>query len=152
MKPFEKFGFKGVISSNKMDTLNVTNKDNLISFVMNLSPSNETRTHWIACYIDKNDSVEYYDSYGKHPNEEFMKNIKSLIEKLKPEVYLKFKINKIIQQRSNSKNCGFFVIRFIIDRLSGIPFKECTGYSDVVNSEKNISKFKKKLQEKFQFI
>ncbi len=42
-------------------------------------------------------------------------------------------------------------MKFLIDRFNGKPFKDCTGFSDIVNSEKKAKKFRKKL-EKFGFI
>ena len=32
-----------------------------------------------------------------------------------------------------------------MDRFDGVPFKECTGYSDVANGEKMANKLRKKL-------
>ena len=80
-----------------------------------------------------------------------MKDIKDIINKINPEVYLKFKVNKIKQQAENSDSCGIHAMKFLIDRLNGIPFKFCTGFNDVINSERKAKKFKKKLQ-KFGYL
>ena len=80
-----------------------------------------------------------------------MQDIKSVISKLKADSYLKFKVNKIIDQRSNTDNCGLFAMKFIIDRYENKRFKECTGFSDVMKAEKKIRKFKYML-EKYNYI
>ncbi len=72
-----------------------------------------------------------------------MKDLKKLVDKINPGVYLKFKINKIKQQSAKSDNCGVFAMKFLIDRFNGKPFKFCTGFSDIVNSEKKPKSFEK---------
>ena len=61
--------------------------------IINLSHSNEKGSHWVAFFIDtlSSKSLEYYDPLGS-PSKEFMKNIKTVINKLNPDVYLKFKV------------------------------------------------------------
>jgi hypothetical protein len=143
MQPFKKYGFKGVYSLDEIKKIPVSDK---MSFIMNLDPSHKPGSHWVAVNIDskKDKSVEYYDSYGDEPPNQFLKDIKYLIKKINPDTYLKFKVNKIINQRSNSSNCGFFAMKFLVDRYNNIPFPEASGYSDIMKSEKNIEKFKKK--------
>ena len=117
-----------------------------MAFILNLDPSYKSGSHWVAVFIDtKGDkSIEYYDSYGDDPPKRFYKDIKKLIDKLDPSIYLKFKVNKIKYQRENSSNCGWFAIKFIMDRFNGIPFKDCTGFSKVLQSERRIRNFKSK--------
>lgn len=97
-------------------------------------------------YIDtKHDkSLEYYDSFGNDPPKEFMKNIKTVINKLKPDTYLKFKVNKVVEQSSKSSNCGIFSAKFVSDRLEGIPLKDCSKYNGVKNGEKTANKMRNK--------
>jgi hypothetical protein len=146
MKPFRKYGWKGTYNIDELNKIPLSHK---MSFIMNLSPSYKKGTHWVAVYIDtKNDkSVEYYDSYGEDPPLEFMRNIKTLINKLHPEYYLKFKINKIVDQRANSQTCGYHCINFLLDRYKGKPFKDCTGYSEIMKSEKKADELKEKFKK-----
>ena len=147
MKKYVDKGFKGVYSINEIPKIPVSD---VMGFIMNLDPSYKPGSHWVAVYIDtKHDkSLEYYDSYADEPPKQFMKNINVLIKKLNPSVYLKFKVNRIVHQRANSSNCGWFAMKFLLDRFMGIPFKDCTGYSDILRSERNIESFK----EKFNYI
>lgn len=152
MKPFEKYGFKGVVALDQIDILiPKIKKGERMSFIMNLDKSNEPGSHWVAVYIDPEESLEYYDSFGENPPESFSKDILYLINQLKPAVYLKFKVNKIQDQSSSSKNCGFFAMKFLIDRYKGVPFKECTGFNNAKKGEKDIEHFKKQY-EKFEYI
>lgn len=145
MDNYKQKGFKGVYAIDEVEKIPVSNK---MGVILNLDKSNQPGSHWVALYIDTDgdQSVEYYDSYGEDPPQSLMKDIKELINQINPEVYLKFKINKIKQQSETSDSCGYMAMQFLIDRLTGIPFKFCTGYSDVANSEKKASKFKKELQ------
>jgi len=123
-----------------------------MGFVMNTDPSNKEGKHWVAVLIDLDDdlSVEYSDSFGREPTRKFMKEIKKLIDKLKPHSYLKFKTNKVQLQNKNTQNCGFFAMKFLLDRLAnGLTFKEATGYKNEIidnsiQGENNIQSLKNK--------
>jgi Ulp1 protease family, C-terminal catalytic domain len=138
--------FAGVYPSDQLNKMPVKDK---MGFIMNTSSSDKPGKHWVACYIDtKNDrAIEYYDSFGREPSKEFMKNIKGVINKLSPDTYLKFKVNKIKQQSANSNNCGIFCAKFLTDRFESIPFKDCTGYSEVKKGEEIANKLRKKWTE-----
>lgn len=146
MKRFNKDGFAGVIASDEIHKLPAKKR---MGFVMNLDKSNQPGSHWVAVYIDadRDKSIEYYDSYGKEPPKSFLKQIKSLVNKINPDSYLKFKVNKIVDQRANSDTCGWFAQKFLIDRFNGVPFKDTTGFSNVTKGEKNIKKMKEKYEE-----
>lgn len=149
MKPYVKKGFKGVYAADQLPQLakTLTPADKKVSFIMNLDNSTEKGSHWVSIFIDKqkDKSLEYYDSFANEPTAQFMKDIHDVIEAIEPETYLKFKVNRIIEQSANSDNCGYFAARFIIDRLNHRPFKQCTKFNDVVNQEPLINKFKDKI-------
>ena len=84
-------------------------------------------------------------------SKEFMHNIKYVIDKIKPDTYLKFKVNRVVQQSAKSSNCGLFSMKFLTDRFEGYPFKDCTKYNDVKAGEKMANKLKKKFH-KFGYI
>jgi hypothetical protein len=112
-----------------------------IGFVINTDPTNKPGFHWQSVYISK-DSICFYDSFGDDPHKQIMTDLKPLIKKLNPEGYLKFKINRVKMQRANTSNCGFFAAKFLIDMFRGKHFQEASGYSDIMNSEEKIRKFK----------
>ncbi|GAM18879.1 hypothetical protein SAMD00019534_020540 [Acytostelium subglobosum LB1] len=134
MQPYAKDGFEGVIASDQLDEL----KPKHMSFIMNLDKSSQPGSHWVTCYIDaKGDkSIEYYDSFGDDPSTDFLRRMKQLVAEIDPDVYLKFKVNKIVDQAVNTDTCGYHAMRFLLNRFRGVPFKEATGYSDVRREEK----------------
>jgi hypothetical protein len=64
---------------------------------------------------------------------------------------MKQKINRIIEQRANLSTCKYFAILFLLSRYQGKPFKDCTGYKDVIYGEKEANELKNKLK-KFGYI
>lgn len=147
MRPYKKYGWTRAICADEIPTLlPYVKKGKPLAFIINTDTSDGKGKHWQACYIDPkyDQSVEFFDSYAEPPSKRFMTDIKKIIDKMDPDNYLKFKENKVIQQSVNSNNCGFFCMKFLIDRMEGKPFKECTGFSQVAKGEKEIKKFKKK--------
>ena len=140
--------FAGVYASNELNEI-PTNKKRF-AFIMNLDPNTKEGSHWVGIYIDanKDKSIEYYDSFAREPSKEFMKKIKILVDKISPDTYLKFKVNKIKRQSEKSNNCGLMAARFVMDRLEGYDFPFCTGYNDVKESEEDA----KKMREEFGYI
>lgn len=157
MKKYQSMGFLGVISVDQLKTLlpKIHKGMSNISFIMNTSPSSVKVGHWVAIYIDtKHDrSVEYYDSFADDPPERFMEDIRYIIDKLAPSVYLKFKINRVVDQRANSDTCGYMAMKFLISRYDkdnneeDNSFKGCTGWSDVMKSEAAAKLMKEKYQK-----
>jgi LmbE family N-acetylglucosaminyl deacetylase len=124
-----------------------------IGFIMNLSnhDAKSGGTHWVAVWIDpvQDKSVEYYDSFSRAPPPSLMKDIKHIVDKINPDVFLKFKQNRVVQQSADSDNCGQFSMRFLMDRMRGKSFSESTGFDEkmkmhaVAKNEKEIEKLKK---------
>lgn len=118
-------------------------KKKQFGMIINLDDSSKPGSHWVALYIDKNSSVEYYDSFGREPTKTFLKHLQFLISRVKPSHYLKFKINKIVDQHVNTDSCGYLAMLFLIDRFKGKPFRECTGYNNVSKGERRAARFEK---------
>ena len=93
--------------------------------------------HWVALFVDQNDSVEYYDPFGEPPTEGFLKRLKHWIDKrVKPEIYLKLKINAVQHQDVRTSTCGYHAMRFLRKRFRGVPFPVATGYDRAVDKDK----------------
>ncbi len=124
-----------------------------VAFVINTDPSTKKGQHWTAVFIDPvaSKSAEYYDSFADPAPPNVMLGIKQIIEKLKPDTYLKYKENKIINQKADTNNCGGFAVKFLVDRLRGQPFQDVSGYSDAMKGEKNLKKFEKEFKP-FNYI
>lgn len=154
MEPFVKYGFIGCISADEIHKLipKVRGKTQ-VRFIINTLPSKAPEKevgHWQAVYIDTEHAKElcFYDSFADEPTPQIMRDIKGLIDAMGPETYLKFKINKGIDQWSNSFECGWYAMHFLVQMFEGKKFKDCTRYSDVRRAEKEIKKF----EQEFPYI
>jgi hypothetical protein len=63
---------------------------------------------------------------------DILEDCKLILKCLKPKTILKVKENKVVHQRDNSENCGWFCCSFLIDRFRGKSFAEATGYDDKI--------------------
>jgi hypothetical protein len=77
-----------------------------------LSPNYKARIHWVAVNIIKNNAIKYFDSFKRDSLHQFLVGIKLIINKLHPTIYMKLKINRIIEQRTNSSTCGILLFYF----------------------------------------
>jgi hypothetical protein len=153
MAPYRKRGYIGTFTDNELHKVAQSAKPRKpLSFIM-LEDSYKPIGHWVAVYIDPEDdlSLEYYNPVGNEPTERFQHEIKQVIQKLAPEVYLRFKVNRI-QDQGKSSNCGYFSVKFLMDRYSGKPFRECSLFDDHVKGEAQIERFKKSKYPKFTDI
>lgn len=144
--------FKGCVRINSIHRLKPSSQKPFgVCVFLPWEKSNEG--HWVGLYIDPihDKSIEYYDPFGKPAPNALTKQIKGIIDKMKVPEYLKFKENRIVDQRANSDSCGYMTMKFLIDRFKGKPFVDATGYSNVMKSEKNIKKYKDKFK-KFGYI
>jgi hypothetical protein len=148
------------IANNEIDEiLNYIYNNNILkgSFIMNtLNSYDKSVGHWVAIYYDvSNDgeyTLEYYDPFGNDPeNNKLISKFKKLFEKMGIDAYVKVKINKIKQQSITSSNCGWFSIKFLLERLNGISFKDATKYKKISNNEQDITEIKKHYN-KYGFI
>lgn len=145
MKKYPKF--KGVFAINQLHSIPVNKKDSEFSFIMNTQPSPKSG-HWIGVLV-KEDRIEYYDSFADQPKITFLKNIKRILKKWKPNNLYQFKVNSVKSQKVDSTNCGYFAMKFLVDRYDGKSFKESTRFKaieDSMKGEKEIEKFKKTIK------
>ncbi len=105
--------FLGVFTSDTLNTIPVREKFQNVTFIANMSPSNTTGTHFIACHV-QNNVCWYFDPMGMPSSTSpdidfFLRNRYTyIIELLKEE-------NKI--QASSSVFCGFFCLAFLCSRM-----------------------------------
>lgn len=153
--------YLGCIASDQiLDLLPKIKPRTRICFVINLDKVSQPGSHWCSVFIDArpdgDHSCEYFNSFAEPPTQEFMKDIKTVVKKLDPNSYLKFKDNRVVLQSDDTSNCGEFSIRFLIDRMRNKSFKEATGYecpikNNHIQGEKEIEKWKQNYKP-FQYI
>jgi hypothetical protein len=79
-------------------------------FIVNTDPSNRPGSHWIAIFIQNDNNIEYFDSYGRKPTGLILKWFKK---------HKKRWINSQRIQGSFSSVCGHYSIYFLVKRWKG---------------------------------
>lgn len=130
MAPFKERGYQNAISIDEVDSLKPGKR---ISTIVNLAPASKPGTHWVALHIDartgSDQAIEYYDSFAKDPPAKFVRDLKNLVDKINPKMLLKFKVNRVVDQKVTTDTCGIHAAMFLEGRMNGVPFKEVTGYN-----------------------
>lgn len=147
--------YLGTIMSDQIKTLLPDIKpQSRICFIINTDPSSKPGSHWQSILIDarpgpeSSNSLEFMDTFGRSIPPHLLEDLKIVVRMLNPHTLLKIKENRIIMQKDNSSNCGYFAILFLIDRLRGKSFSEATGYDDqqkinhAAHDEKEIERLK----------
>ena len=131
-KKFDDFNFLGVVPSDcptkihcELSNIDLgglkKNKVNKIGMIYNLDVSSGPGTHWVAVYIDnKNNEINYFDSYGSEPIKLIHDFILSLVRK-----YRKLGINPAViyndkRHQYGGSECGMYSINFLLERLHGV--------------------------------
>lgn len=143
--------YMGCISRDEIGKLNIPDNISRFGFVYNTVPSNKPTVnegHWRAIFIDLDNEkeIDHYDSYGEPAEPDIQAQIKTLLEPFNLPYYLKWKDNRIIDQRANSNNCGYFATSFLMDRFAGKPFKDASGYSNIMAGERKARGLNKKFK------
>lgn len=85
------------------------------SFIVNFDKHSEPGSHWIAIHVPYEDTVEYFDSFGREPPagpiQRFVNSFKTCI------------INRQSFQSPLASVCGHYCVYFITQRALGIPFQ-----------------------------
>src|SRR5688500_3940890 len=89
------------------------------SLIINTDASNQSGEHWVAVFITKNKTGEYFDSFGLPP---FHGEIRQFLNKNCARwTYNKSRVQSLAL---NSKACGQYCILFISYRSIGHSFKK----------------------------
>ena len=108
--------FIGVFSSNNIPNIG-TQKP--FCFVANTMRKGTVGEHWIACYSDKPNTLEYFDSFAEEPNCDMRQSMLANFSLVKQ--------NKFSLQSLLSDTCGHYCICFLIIRS-----KQCNNFSSVL--------------------
>lgn len=136
MAPFVKDGFAGVKASNELSQLKpAVMKGDRIGFIVNKSPRGTPGSHWVAVYISWTNNkhhapeVDYFDPLGDPPSPGMRRALAHLVKTRAPPQLLKFKVNRVPNQSSQSSTCGYQAVRFLQDMFAGKSFKDATNFS-----------------------
>ena len=97
-------------------------------YVINLDDYSDIRTHWAAVWVNDNNNVTYFGSFGV---EHIPKEIKKVIKNKN------IKTNIFRIQANDSIMCGYFCIGFIDFMLKGKTLTEYTNLFSPNNFKKN---------------
>ena len=98
------------------------------AYVVNLDEYSDIGTHWVALYVNNNDDVTNFGSFGV---EHIPKEIKTFINNKN------IKTNIFRIQAYDSIMCGYFCIGFIDFMLAGKTLTEFTNLFSPNNFKKN---------------
>ena len=130
-KAYDDFIFLGPIPSDcptkikceltKLDLIGMKkNNFNKVGIIYNLDISSGQGTHWVAMYIDnKNNEINYYDSYGSKPVPLINNFIKSLVDKYTEHNFKSTVIYNDKRHQYGHSECGVYSMNFILERLHG---------------------------------
>ena len=97
--------FHGVFGKDEIKNIKIHSLP--CSFIFNEDDFAGRGTHWVAVYIDEDNTLDFYDSFGEKPK---MKELKDFI---KP---FNLNYNKIQIQSDESAACGQHCMFFLIHR------------------------------------
>ena len=110
------------------DVIKKSKKDHGIIF--NTDPSDKPGEHWVACYINKDNKVEYFDSTGDRPRGNILKFIKTI----NPE----YDYNKNNYQQKDGL-CGVYCLYFLISKIRKQSLNiDISNADGVISREKEV--------------
>lgn len=137
-KTYDDFMFLGPIPSDCPTKIHceLTNLDlmklkkhgiNKVGIIYNLDTSNQSGSHWIAVYIDnKNNEINYYDSYGSMTIPLISQFIKKLVEKYQTHNIIPTVIYNDKRHQYAGSECGMYSMNFILERMHGTTMYDIT--------------------------
>ena len=133
MRPYKK-NYLGTVPFDRIELLLRKDIPKKGGFICNTQNSSQDGRHWVGIFYDKTKGeINYYDSLANPIPNNIMKELQKLALKMKPDnTFLKFKENQIVQkQDDHSTTCGWFSIKFLIDRFRGQSFSKASGFDDI---------------------
>ena len=112
--------FGGIYAKDQLESVMI--KYNYF-YIINLDDTIGNGTHWTAFYVDDNNRIEYFDSYGLKP----------------PEIISDYDYiyNSSQLQSYESKACGYYCLFFIYHRSHGFNFYEIIKQFSLVDLNYN---------------
>jgi len=149
MQPMYKYGFIGTYMADELSKIPNNVLAPMGAVILNTDPSSKQGTHWVSLMWDlrnklrggytvhwepnpSNETVYYYDSFGREPSDQLKENIDQFIERLKKLFNIDFmpyySFNKCRQQDPDSAACGYYAMASIIDFFNGFDFNDNCCY------------------------
>ena len=116
--------------------LSILNQQHPCSFIVNLSKSTEPGTHFVCIYVDNNNKLEYFDSYGLAP---FLPRLINFITRNydKRSLYNPYTI-----QNLSSYFCGYYCVAFLISKDLGWSIEDFYSvFNNPITNDEKVEKF-----------
>jgi len=134
-KPLEN-KFLGVFSSNNIPNIEWHSP---FCFIANTMKKGTVGEHWIACYSDRKNTLEYFDSLGDPPNCDMRQSMLNRFTIVKQSRYS--------IQSPLSDTCGHYCICFIVNRSKqGSSFSSTLKKMHLIPSESRDAVIKRYVQ------
>ena len=111
---FIKKSFGGVYACDQLSTLTVDSYPK--SIVVNTDPTNLPGTHWVAIYFTDEMKGEFFDSYGRRPDD-YNRHFLNFMDRNS----LEWESNEKELQSAFSAVCGQYCIYYLFHRCRDIP-------------------------------
>lgn len=106
--------------------------------IINTDPSYKKGQHWISIYYNRDQTAEFFDSYGYPPSHYNM-------DKYLKKTSKSFSYNKKTIQSDNSKLCGYYSCLFILFKLNSKSLDKLLNFftSSSIENDKKLLKLLK---------
>lgn len=123
--PYTKKVYSGCYAADLLPKTKIERKNLPQAFIVNLCDSSRSDDfcHWVALFISKDRTIEYFDSGGTNSFSS-NKHLNRFILRQKPKTILY--TNKRIQSYTSS-HCGIFCLLFLYAKSVGVSMKKFLG-------------------------
>jgi len=101
--------FIGIFAADQLN-FNISKRPSCL--IANTDPSTMPGQHWIAIYFDAQGNVEYFDSFGRQPTDDFVEFMKKHGNKIR--------VHSNRLQSDDTYVCGMYCIYFLFYRVRNI--------------------------------
>ena len=115
--------FLGVYSVNGLPSIHPTRKGP-VTLIVNTDTTNLPGQHWIAIYIDKDNTGEVFDSFGRLPP--------SYVQRWMNLRTRYWSHSKECVQSLFSTQCGAFCLYYLYHRIRGYPLNVILSHFDYI--------------------
>ena len=103
---------RGVFPSDRLPPVNRYPQ----AFIINSDTSDQSGTHWLACYFDQDKRAEFFDSFGQAPAA-YGHYFKTFID----DNSVSCTYNTTCLQSMNTTVCGQYCIFYLVHRCRNVP-------------------------------
>lgn len=135
-------GFQACFCADECQNIQI-HRDRPTSAILNTDLSSGKGRHWLGLWCNpKEGTLEVYDSFAGHIPPMITHGLKAAVAKAELPHFLQVRLNHHPAQSVTTNDCGFFAMRFILERARGQSFEQATDLGGVTKGEHTIEKMK----------